>query len=248
MPEQVWAVMPAAGVGRRMSADLPKQYMTLAGVTIIQRTLSAIAACGLCEGLVLVLSVDDDRFASDVLPQLDATVRERLQVVEGGSDRAASVLAGVESLGGRAGDSDWVLVHDVARPLVSAGDIDNLYRQVTRRASDDIAGGILAERLHDTIKRATTHGEGSAEIARSEDRALLWAAQTPQLFRIGQLRAALQSARDAGVVVTDEAMAIERAGGRVLLVAGSAANLKITTRRDLALAKLLLGASGEAVE
>ncbi len=246
MSDKVWAVLPAAGVGQRMSAALPKQYLELAGAPMIQHALEAIAGSGLCEALVVVLAPGDEAFENKVMPGLANAIRDQLQFAQGGADRAASVLAGVEHLAMSAGEQDWVLVHDVARPLVSGADVTRLYRQVVDQLDEGIAGGILAARLHDTIKRATADVKAGAEIARSEDRSLLWAAQTPQLFRLGQLREALRSAREAGVAVTDEAMAIERAGGRVALVPSGSNNLKVTTEQDLALAEMLLGNRSEA--
>ena len=248
MSNKIWAVLPAAGTGQRMSASLPKQYLLLDGMPIAQRAIESLAASKLCEAFVVVLRSDDQHFKQQVLPVLDHALAARLQYAAGGVDRAASVLAGLETLAAQADDNDWVLVHDIARPLVSAADVLRLYQQVSERADDGLAGGILATPIHDTIKRAArVQNEASVaagavdyEVAASEDRSLLWAAQTPQMFRYATLRDALCTARDNAVTVTDEAMAIERIGGRVLLVASRDPNIKITTDLDLAQAGFLL--------
>jgi 2-C-methyl-D-erythritol 4-phosphate cytidylyltransferase len=151
-----------------------------------------------------------------------------VRTTTGGEQRADSVLAGLACLDGRAADSDWVLVHDAARPCLCADDLQRLISAV--RGSD--IGGILAEPVVDTVKRASADGLVEATL----DRDRLWRAQTPQMFRLGELRSALQRALAAGEAITDEASAMEHAGFPVQLVRGSPANLKVTVAEDLALA------------
>jgi 2-C-methyl-D-erythritol 4-phosphate cytidylyltransferase len=149
------------------------------------------------------------------------------------------VLAGLERLAELATADDWVLVHDAARPCLSEVDLDRLLDAL----AEEPVGGLLAVPLTDTLKRADSAGRAEATL----DRAGLWCAQTPQMFRFGLLRAALSVALADGVLVTDEAAAMERSGHRPQLVEGTAGNLKVTGPGDLQLAEAVLAAAGEAV-
>jgi len=224
---RVYGVIPAAGSGRRMVSDVPKQYLQLAGRTVIEHTLERIAAHGAMCRVAIALSADDTRFAALSVPP------NCVQVI-GGAERCHSVLAGLEALAAEATAQDWVLVHDAARPCVRRDDID---RMLLELATHPI-GGILAVPVRDTLKRCTAEGD----IAGTVDRSALWQAQTPQMFRYGVLRGALEDALAANVLVTDEAQAIERAGHTPRVVAGHTDNLKITHPEDLALAALILAA------
>ena len=152
----------------------------------------------------------------------------RIQTVSGAEQRNGSVLAGLDALISHAALHDWVLVHDAARPCLQAHDIMRLIATVTANET----GGILAEKMVDTVKQASA----DARVLRTLDRATLWRAQTPQMFRLDELRKALQQAQAQGLAVTDEASAMEMAGYPVQLVAGSAGNLKVTVPADLPLA------------
>ena len=222
---RVWAVVPAAGKGLRVGGNLPKQYLPLAGSTVIQRTLNRLSKLPV-EAIIVAVAADDDRAAA--LPYRDPSL---IRFVAGGAERADSVLAGLASIADRAADDDWVLVHDVARPCVRLEDIENLLRQVEFHA----CGGLLANRVRDTMKRA--NGD---EVAETVPREQLWHALTPQVFRYGPLRDALQVARAEGVAVTDEAQALERLGEHPLLVEGARDNLKITWPEDLQMAEAFL--------
>lgn len=221
-----WLVMPAAGSGQRFGAAVPKTYAALAGRTLIEWSLAPFLADARCAGLCVALAADDTRFAA-----LPVAREQRLLTVTGGAQRADSVAAALEGI--PAGDGDWVLVHDAARPCVTAGEIDDLLEA----AAGSRDGALLALPLADTLKRA---GAGDV-VAATPPREGLWRALTPQAFRAGMLREALQRARVSRQSPTDEAQAIEWMGGAPLLVAGSALNIKVTRAADLALAEAILG-------
>lgn len=232
--DTLWGVVPAAGTGSRMGQSMPKQYLPLAGDVVITHSLRRLLAIPGMQRVMVCLSKTDDRFE-----QLAIVSDARLQRVAGGSERCHSVLNGLMALAGQARESDWVLVHDAARPCVRLADIQRL-RTVTK---DHPAGGLLAIRMADTVKRADGH-----HVLETVDRAPLWRAQTPQLFRYGLLREALRQALATGIQVTDEAHAMELAGHFPLLVEGHEDNLKITRPADLALAEFFLSATTQACE
>lgn len=216
-----WVVIPAAGIGSRMRADRPKQYLQLAGRTILEHTLDCFLDHPRLKGLVLSLAADDPYW-----PALPCATDPRIQRVEGGAERADSVLAGLlclVELGAQAGD--WVLVHDAARPNLARSDLDRLLAEL----DDDPVGGLLAVPARDTLKRIGADGR----VAETVDRSLIWQAYTPQMFRFAALHRALADALVAGVAVTDEASALEWAGQAPKLVEGRADNLKITRPEDL---------------
>ncbi len=228
IPPRCYALLPCAGVGSRSGAALPKQYVEIAGQPMVAHTLAALAAVPRIAASLVVLSPDDDRFEA-LLPDFAS---ERGWVCRrGGATRADTVVGGLAELlerGARA--DDWVLVHDAARCLVRAEWVDRLIDACL----PDAVGGLLALPVADTLKRA----EGG-RVAETLPRADKWAAQTPQMFRIGMLRTALAA---AGSAVTDDASAIELAGHRPLLVEGDAANLKVTWPSDFTLAERVLAA------
>ena len=213
-----WVVIPAAGSGMRMGAVLPKQYLPLAGRTVIEHSLARLAALPGVAGLVVVLAADDPYWSALKL-QLDVPV----QRITGGSERCHSVLAALTWLLGVADAHDWVLVHDAARPCVRRADLQRLLDAL----ADDPVGGLLAVPARDTKKRADANGR----VQETVDRIDLWQAQTPQMFRLGALHEALSGAIAAGVLVTDEASAMERAGLMPRLVGGHSDNIKITRPR-----------------
>lgn len=216
-----WVVIPAAGIGSRMRADRPKQYLQLAGRTILEHTLDCFLDHPRLKGLVLSLAAGDPFW-----PALPCATDPRIQRVEGGAERADSVLAGLlrlVELGAQEGD--WVLVHDAARPNLARSDLDRLLAEL----ADDPVGGLLAVPARDTLKRIGADGR----VAETVDRSLIWQAYTPQMFRFAALHRALADALVAGVAVTDEASALEWAGQAPKLVEGRADNLKITRPEDL---------------
>lgn len=226
--ERCWAVVPAAGVGTRMDSGLPKQYLEIAGTTMLEHSVKALLACERVHGVVVALHAHDSR-ASELAVFGD----RRVQRVTGGDHRSDSVLAALDSLLSQGELDDWVLVHDAARPCLRLGELHRLIDGVV--ASD--TGGILAEPMVDTVKQAGDDGR----VLRTLDRSRLWRAQTPQMFRLGPLYAALAGAKKQGLSITDEASAMELAGQPVQLIMGSSSNLKVTVPADLALADWYLG-------
>lgn len=223
----IWAVIPAGGRGTRFGGEVPKQYLEVAGRPLIGHALDALLSHPQVAGAVVALAADDTRW-----PGWRELHGKPLLRCTGGGERADSVLAALQALPVDVGDADLVLVHDAARPNLQRVDLDRLI-EVARAHPD---GAILAAPVRDTLKRADAHGA----IAATEPREGLWRALTPQAFRRGALTAALVQAREAGVLVTDEAMAMERCGARPCLVEGREDNLKVTTPADLALAGYLL--------
>jgi 2-C-methyl-D-erythritol 4-phosphate cytidylyltransferase len=226
MATKLWCVVPAAGRGMRVGGPVPKQYMPLAGRPLIEHTLDRLAAHPLIAGLLVVLAADDGYW-----PAIAAPADMPVLTAIGGAERCDSVLAGLHGLPPTVGDDDFVLVHDAARPCVRHLDIAALIERGTA-----LDGGLLGAPLRDTLKRADAAGHSQV----TEPRDHRWRAFTPQMFRRGQLSAALQAAIDAGVSVSDEAMAMERAGFSPLLVEGAEDNIKVTTATDFALAEFLL--------
>jgi len=228
-----WAVVPAAGGGSRFGGEIPKQYYALGGSTVIEAALAPLLAHPQISRIVLVLAPSDARGAALV---------ERLQPkvvgATGGARRAQSVRNGLAVLAEQAVDNDWVLVHDAARPCLAGADLDRLMTEL----DDDPVGGVLAAPIADTIKQGAPYGR----IERTIERYGLWRALTPQMFRFGLLRTALDSALAAGLDMTDDAAAIERAGHQPRLITGSIANIKVTRPEDLAIAAALLGAGAAA--
>lgn len=215
-----WAVLPAAGTGSRMGDSLPKQYLEIAGATLLEHSLRALLACEQLSAVVVALHPGDTRAANLTLLR-DSRVRQAV----GGEQRSDSVRAGLDALAAQAATDDWVLVHDAARPCLQAQDLTRLIDRVSARG----IGGILAEPIVDTVKQA-----GPDElVVRTLDRNTLWRAQTPQMFRLGELRDALARAAQQDLPVTDEASAMELAGYPVQLVPGSPDNLKVTVPADL---------------
>jgi len=222
-----WALLPAAGSGRRFGGEVPKQYLRAAGKPLIKHALEALLSHPCIDGVVVALAVDDVRW-----PGWTSRHGKPVLTCIGGGERADSVLAALRALPDTVADDDLLLVHDAARPNLRADDIDNLVDAANACAD----GAILAAPVRDTLKRA----DGETRIAATEPRDGLWRALTPQAFRRGLLRRALEGAKAAGIAVTDEAMAVERLGLRPLLVEGREDNLKVTTPADLALAEFLL--------
>lgn len=219
-------MVPAAGYGTRVGGDCPKQYLPLAGRPLLLHTLERLAQHPQIAGLMVALAADDTRW-----PALQTIGGKPIRTAVGGAERCDSVLAGLDGLEGTVDAQAFVLVHDAARPCVRVSDISRLLDAATRKD-----GGLLGAPLRDTLKRADTAGCSEA----TEPRDSRWRAFTPQVFRRGQLAAALRDAALQGVSVSDEAMAMERAGFRPVLVEGAEDNLKVTTAADFALAEFLL--------
>lgn len=222
-----WAVVPAAGIGRRMAAALPKQYLPLAGKRVIDHTLQRLLDHPRIERVVVALSAQDRWWQ-----QGGFAGNPRIRCVDGGAERCHSVLNALRELQQVAAADDWVLVHDAARPCLRHEDIDRLIDQL----AGDRVGGLLAVPLHDTIKSAGA----DLRVRDTPERERLWRAFTPQMFRLAALTSALQDALAAGTPVTDEASAMEHAGQAPKLVEGHSDNIKITRPEDLELAAFYL--------
>ena len=228
MTTSSYAVIPAAGIGRRMGGDVPKQYLSLAGKTVIENTIARLLQVRAVEKIVVVVAPHDR-----VWPSLDISEHPKILTAPGGAERCHSVLNGLEKLGEFARDDNWVMVHDAARPCVRVADIEHMFNILAGHK----VGGILAAPVRDTLKRAG----GDQTIAATVDRNELWQAFTPQMFKLGMLTTALQSALEAQILVTDEAQSIERQGHQPMLIEGHTDNIKITRPEDLTLAELYLG-------
>jgi 2-C-methyl-D-erythritol 4-phosphate cytidylyltransferase len=222
-----WALIPAAGVGKRFGAAVPKQYLELAGRPVIDHAIGAFVGHPAIAGCVVVLGTDDgwwdetSRYAGNA----------RVLRAPGGAERCHSVQNGLDALGGQAADDDWVLVHDAARPCLRRRDLDRLLAAL----ADEPVGALLAVPIADTVKQAQ-----AGRVAATLPRSALWRAYTPQAFRLGLLRAALAHAEQQDLIVTDDASAVELLGHRPALIEGSTDNIKITRPEDLPLAAFFL--------
>jgi len=214
-----WAVIPAAGVGRRMGSAIPKQYLDLAGRTVIEHTLAQFVADERISGVVVALDPADSYWNDTAF-----ATHSKIMRVDGGAERCHSVLNALTALAERAHEQDWVLVHDAARPCLQAADLNRLIDTLR----DDAVGGLLGIPVRDTMKR----NDGAGRIAETVERSSLWHAYTPQMFRLGLLRLALDDALAAGALVTDDASAMERLGYAPRLIEGHADNIKITRAED----------------
>ena len=230
-----WVVVPAAGVGRRMGGAVPKQYFDLVGRPVIDHAIERTLMHPSVDGLYLALS-DEDRWWEHT----EFAGHPDLVRVTGGAERCHSVLNALHALQRRARPSDWVLVHDAARPCVRRSDIDHL---IDMLRNHDV-GGILGLPVHDTMKRT----DAADRIVETVVRDHLWRAFTPQMFRFGVLLEAMEAALDAGQLVTDEASAVEWSGRTPVMVEGHADNLKITRPEDLPLAAFFLQRQAESGE
>lgn len=222
-----WAVVPAAGTGSRMSADIPKQYLQIAGKTILEHTIERLITHPKIDGVVVAVSADDIWWES-----LTFNTNKPVIKTLGGEQRCHSVKNALYEVSRHGNDRDWVLVHDAARPCLRHEDLDRLFMQL----SAHMVGGLLAYPVKDTMKKA----DDKKRVAETIDRTGLWHALTPQMFRLYLLRDALNKAIESGVLVTDEASAVEYAGHQPKLVEGHADNIKITTPDDIPMADCFL--------
>ena len=226
------ALVPAAGHGTRFGTQQAKQYASLAGRPMIFHALAVLLSDPRVARVFVALAADDTRWESHNWEAFG----KRVEVLRcGGATRAETVLNSLELLQEQLAQTDWVLVHDAARPCLPVADLSRLIDKL----GDAPIGGLLAAPLADTLKRADTNQSVAATLPRDN----LWRAQTPQMFRFGILRDALRAALSAnapGSIPTDEAGAIEALGHRPELVAGSARNIKVTYPEDLAIAELFL--------
>ena len=228
--KQFWAVIPAAGVGKRMGANRPKQYLPLQDKTVIEHSLDRLLQLEQVRGAVLALDEQDAWW-----PQLGYASNKPVLIAPGGSERCHSVLNALRCLQQHVQDSSdqvWALVHDAARPCVRAEDLHELIDS----ASHDDDGGLLGLPVRDTMKRQLQNGRVQTTV----DRTGLWHALTPQMFKLDILIKVLEDSLSKKLHVTDDASAMELAGYHPLLVPGHEDNIKVTRPFDLTLANLYL--------
>jgi 2-C-methyl-D-erythritol 4-phosphate cytidylyltransferase len=226
---KLWLIVPAAGIGQRMQAECPKQYLRINNRFILDITLSRLLDSGLFSGCMVPLNVADHWW-----PDTDASDDDRIKTCSGGAERANSVLSALHALEEQVAADDWVLVHDAARPCVHPVDLANLVSTL----ADHPVGGLLAAPVADTLKKA---GSGQPpEVIGTVDRSQLWRALTPQMFRYSMLVEALETALKESQPVTDESSAMEFSGNMPALVEGRSDNIKITVPADLDLAGFIL--------
>ena len=226
-PSQYWFIVPAAGVGARMNADRPKQYLLLANKTILEHTLTRILTLPHLAGIVVPLSKDDSYWTSLTILQ-----HPLVHTIHGGESRADSVLSGLNYLADKVYEQDWILVHDAARPCITSASIQKLCDEL----AESETGGILAVPVSDTLKKIVDHNQ----IQSTVDRKPLWQAQTPQMFRYALLRDCLTQALAKKENVTDESSAIELCGFKSKVVEGRSDNIKVTRPDDLLMAEFIL--------
>ncbi|ALO34002.1 2-C-methyl-D-erythritol 4-phosphate cytidylyltransferase [Colwellia sp. MT41] len=227
--QQFVVIVPAAGVGKRMQANCPKQYLRINNETILSHTVMRLLSHPLITQVIIALSENDEYFSESDLAQHTDIIR-----VKGGAERVDSVLSGLQAVDGQ--KYPWVLVHDAARPCVSHQDIDKLISECQKND----CGGILATAVRDTMKRGIATAGGMCTIENTVDREQLWHALTPQLYKTEELTHAIEQAMALGLPITDEASAMEHAHHKSLIVAASSENIKITHPNDLALAEFYL--------
>jgi 2-C-methyl-D-erythritol 4-phosphate cytidylyltransferase len=232
----IWAIVPAAGIGRRMQSDIPKQYLPLNGRPVLEHSINALLQNQYISGLVIALQASDDYW-----PDIKITSEKPVLRAAGGAERSDSVLNALNELSHNKQfnrDTDWVMVHDAVRPCLRQQDINNLVIEV----NSDNNGGLLALPVRDTMKRQNTGDTVKNTVAETVERENLWHALTPQYFPAQSLKNALQKAQRDKQTITDESSAMELAGFSPRLVQGNEDNIKITRADDLRLASLFLNA------
>jgi len=240
---KLWAVIPAGGKGLRFGSQVPKQYMTVAGEPVLDHVLRAFLKPNIFQSIVVPVPPDDRRFH-----ELAASGDDRVVAIVGGAERADSVQAGLDWIDAQGADaSDWVFVHDAARPLITQYELHALLDAID---ATNCPGAVLGVPAADTLKRVdqicSCPEESDSCIAETVDRTGLWHAMTPQVFRLGELSKALQIANESNMLVTDEAQAMEANGQLPWLIRGRRSNIKLTYPEDLELIEALLVARGEA--
>ncbi len=226
MNQRFWAVVPAAGAGKRMASDRPKQYLEILGKPVLQHTLERLLKVNEITAIAVALGTEDGYWEA-----LPFTHNPRIIRASGGSERADSVLSALDHLSDRAEPMDWVLVHDAARLCITEADILKLMSTL----SEDPIGGLLAVPVSDTLKRV----EGN-RVTETPDRRQIWRALTPQMFRFEALRTALREGLHEGLLITDEASAMEWTGVQPKIIEGRSDNIKVTRPEDLGLAAFYL--------
>lgn len=226
--DKYFLVVPASGIGQRMNSTIPKQYIILEnGLTILDQCLNTILSNDLISGFIVALDKKDSHFKSSDF----AKDPKLISIATGGKERFNSVLNALNALDQNAKPNDWVLVHDAVRPCIRKEDINKLIEEV----ADDKVGGILANRIVDTVKQKNNGG-----LVSTIDRQKLYIAQTPQMFRYAILKDSIEKAIESNMHITDESEALESLNYSIRIVEGSSSNIKITTQEDIHLANYFL--------
>ena len=218
---RLWVVIPAAGIGKRMGVDIPKQYITVCDKAIIEHTVEKFTSRNDLQGILVILSNSDQHWST-----LELSKNNKITTVTGGEERYKSVYNALCSLKNKADDDDWILVHDAVRPCITTSEIDQFIADLDHLNG---IGGILALPCFETMKKANTNHE----IEETIDRKFIWHAQTPQMFRYKKLFLAIEKIMNENIFITDEAMAMELAGYKPMLIQGTHSNIKITDQNDL---------------
>lgn len=218
---RLWVVIPAAGIGKRMGVDIPKQYITVCDKAIIEHTVEKFTSRNDLQGILVALSNSDQHWST-----LELSKNNKITTVTGGEERYKSVYNALCSLKNKADDDDWILVHDAVRPCITTFEIDQFIADLDHLNG---IGGILALPCFETMKKANTNHE----IEETIDRKFIWHAQTPQMFRYKKLFLAIEKIMNENIFITDEAMAMELAGYKPMLIQGTHSNIKITDQNDL---------------
>jgi 2-C-methyl-D-erythritol 4-phosphate cytidylyltransferase len=236
-----WAIVPAAGTGQRFGAELAKQFHSIGEKLVADHTLCRLLNISKIEKILVPCDT-----GAEYWQQVSAVKDQRVELIAGGAERVHSVLNGLRALADSAVSDDWVLVHDMARPCITSGDINKLIAQL----NDHPVGGILATPISDTLKKVAPKKITSQNVIESAikstigktlDRSDYRAAQTPQMFRYGLLVKALEAMLQEQQVPTDEASAIEYLGEQAMIIEGRRDNIKITHREDLIIAQAIMG-------
>ena len=226
--DKYFLIVPASGIGQRMNSTIPKQYIILEnGLTILDQCLNTILSNDLISGFIVALNKKDSHFKSSDF----AKDPKLISFTSGGKERFHSVLNALNALDQTAKPNDWVLVHDAVRPCIRKEDINKLIEEV----ADDKVGGILANRIVDTVKQKNDDG-----LVSTIDRQKLYIAQTPQMFRYDILKDSIEKAIKSNMHITDESEALESLNYSIRIVEGSSTNIKITTQEDIHLANYFL--------
>ena len=239
---KLWAVIPAGGAGLRYGSETPKQFITVAGLTVLEHVLKAFLVLNVFESIVVPVPSEDINFHG-----LTGAKDESIVSIAGGLERADSVYAGLDWIRAQgAGDHDWVFVHDAARPLITGDELKVLLDAIN---TPDCPGVVLGMPVSDTLKRIDQkrgHGRRSGiQIAETVYRKGLWHAMTPQVFQLSGLIEALDQMKASGLFVTDEAQAMEATGNMPWLVRGLRSNIKLTYPEDLKLIEAILSSRQE---
>ena len=222
-----WVVIPAAGIGKRMGDDIPKQYISVCGKTVIEHTIDNFISRNEIENICISISESDNYW-----PTLPISKNEKIITTIGGSERYESVYNGLRAIQDKATEDDWVLVHDAVRPCLKKSIIDRL---ITDISSHDV-GGILALPCSETMKRVNN----SNEVEETINRQTAWRAQTPQMFKYKKLLLAIEKVINEDIFITDEAMAMELSNHKPIVILGDENNIKITHKTDLKYLELFL--------